>query len=122
MTYKLSIYADKYGNHYTAVSTDQAGQRGIAESRVRTVGGRPVVHAGNWYASQTPYRPFRHAVVRAGEEAAEIPEGFRIVPLHDEDPIAFHGSYKDAIEEARERNADVFVGDECIWENPEAEG
>lgn len=61
MTYEIKIFVDSDGNTYGASETDQAGTHTL----VRTVKGRPVVYAGEWYGSQMRYRPFKAAVKAA---------------------------------------------------------
>jgi len=69
MTYHVAIYVDSYGRTYGAAETDQAGYRTV---NGRTVNGRPVVYAGQWYGSQMSYRPFETAVQAAAKKAAAL--------------------------------------------------
>ena len=66
MTYRVTFYADEFGNIYPASQTDQAGCR---DPNNRTYAGRPVECAGSWHANQQQYRPFQEAIAVAARRA-----------------------------------------------------
>lgn len=70
MAYRVNLYVDAGGRRYTASRTDQ---RGAAGTEGRTVGGRPVVWAGEWYGSQLGYGACRAAIRAAWERACREP-------------------------------------------------
>lgn len=67
MAYRVSIYVGIDGTAYTAGSTDQRGSKGTTG---RTVGGRPVEYAGEWYGSQLAYGACRESIRAAWERAS----------------------------------------------------
>lgn len=67
MTFPATVYVTADGNVYGASETDQAYTR----ASERTVAGRLAVCAGTWFGSQMSYRPYRAAIKRAAEIAAQ---------------------------------------------------
>ena len=67
MSYPVNYFATKEGWVIPASETDEAGTQ--VDYSERHYDGQPVAYAGEWYAIQTQYRPFKRAIAEAAKEA-----------------------------------------------------
>lgn len=74
MAYRVRLYADSSGAVYTARQTDARVDGTLRDIPIpcRTVNGRVVCPAGEWFGSQLGYGAARQCVASAAVEAARL--------------------------------------------------